>query len=527
MAIVYASGTSRSLNRASLLSSSNTMTMMGWAIATSAPGNNAYFNLFAQRATVGISIWTTGGQTVWNIGTATDDDPGSVVSLNTWTHVTLTKDATASQDMYLNGVLDVASSLSQTGSTTIDIGNFAASGGGINAWTGRFAAVKIWNAVLTATEILQEMRQFLPVRTANLAAWYPFVDPTVSAQLTDYSGAGATLTQTGTAPTASTDGPPIPWVRGPSRIWVPAGGGGTTEFITPSGTLSSAGAVVYQPRPVYAGTMTSAGGLVRQAGTVLAGTLGSAGEVAKQPAVSMAGTLTTAGAAAMLRLVLLAVGGTLTTAGSLVRQVGLPLAGALTTVGALAKGVSVSQAGTLSTAGALSATRVVLLTLAGTLTSAGTLVMRVGIVPAGTLATAGAAVYRVSTSMAGTLATAGALTASRLVTLAVAGTLTTAGALATIRAAVLAAGGTLATAGSVVKGVSTSMAGALTTAGGLVTQGGVQLFEVALSGTLGLAGSLFIPVRRLGLSSITRAVSAANSIVRAGASAITRKGSPQ
>jgi hypothetical protein len=83
---------------------------------------------------------------------------------------------------------------------TFYIGN----GGFNNPWNGSIAAVKVWNAVLTTTELQTEMTKYAPQRTANLWAAYKLDK---GPQTTDDSGNGRTLTQVGTL-TLDTAGPP-------------------------------------------------------------------------------------------------------------------------------------------------------------------------------------------------------------------------------------------------------------------------------------------------------------------------------
>ncbi len=86
----------------------------------------------------------------------------------------------------------------------------------------RFAHIKVWDAVLTQTEIQQEMYVARPVRTANLHAWWPMLDGATE-RLADYSGNGKTLTAAGTL--SDEDGPPVSW--GADVLFVvgqPAGG---------------------------------------------------------------------------------------------------------------------------------------------------------------------------------------------------------------------------------------------------------------------------------------------------------------
>jgi hypothetical protein len=70
---------------------------------------------------------------------------------------------------------------------------------------GRIAPVKLWEAVLTPEEIVAELAQRKPVRTANLHRDHRWQ----IAETTDYSGNGNHLTAGSTA-TTTEEGPPIP-----------------------------------------------------------------------------------------------------------------------------------------------------------------------------------------------------------------------------------------------------------------------------------------------------------------------------
>lgn len=99
-----------------------------------------------------------------------------------------------------------------------------------NAWTGewfngRIAGMRVWDAALSATELLAESKQLAPVRSTNLNGFYPFFDDIVG---TDQSGNGRHFTDAGT-PTQESN-PPVPWsafhpygLSGGRRIRVPNG----------------------------------------------------------------------------------------------------------------------------------------------------------------------------------------------------------------------------------------------------------------------------------------------------------------
>lgn len=109
-------------------------------------------------------------------------------------------------------------------------------------WNGLIAAVKVYDAVLTDNEVMAEMNQYLPVRTANLNSFYPFL---TKEDAGDYSGNGRTLTLTGTV--ANEDGPPIAWSRARGRrMFIPAaaGGSGGTATVTGSQATGATGTAV-------------------------------------------------------------------------------------------------------------------------------------------------------------------------------------------------------------------------------------------------------------------------------------------
>jgi hypothetical protein len=77
------------------------------------------------------------------------------------------------------------------------------------------ACTKVWDAALTQAELELEMARMLPVRYANLHAWYPMF-PGATERLVDYFSAGKTLTAGGTLTDEA--GPPIGWGFAPQRV---------------------------------------------------------------------------------------------------------------------------------------------------------------------------------------------------------------------------------------------------------------------------------------------------------------------
>lgn len=134
------------------------------------------------------------------------DFPGStVVSLNQWHWAAIVRNSSTDWKGYLDSVQEISATSESAGSTSsIVVGNdlaFLAA-----PFSGRLAAVKVWNTNLTQAEIINEARQYAPIRTANLVAWFPLL----KVEGTDYTGSNWTINGTLTA----VDGPPIPWHQG-------------------------------------------------------------------------------------------------------------------------------------------------------------------------------------------------------------------------------------------------------------------------------------------------------------------------
>lgn len=142
-----------------------------------------------------------------NASSAPASADGSDLSLATWYHLAMVRVSATSLLCYVNGV--------QTLNNTTDIaGRLAATRQEIaSAYTssplwlnGRAAHVKVWNAALTADEIVAEMYSFAPQRLANLWSWLPMID-TGTNRSSEWSGSGNTWTANGTL--ADEDGPAV------------------------------------------------------------------------------------------------------------------------------------------------------------------------------------------------------------------------------------------------------------------------------------------------------------------------------
>lgn len=303
-------------------------------------------------------------------------------------------------------------------------------------------------------------------------------------------------------------------------VEVPAGVAATQLSV--SGTLTSAGALQWQPNKRLAGTVTSAGVLVKQLTKTVAGTLTSTGALLKQVAIKPVGSIASAGTlankriatllaagtitstGALVKLVSQRVSGTLASAGALAKQVNKVLGGAITPAGALFKLIGTRFVGTITSVGSLANLKVAVRLMTGTITSAGTLANVLKRTVTGTLAPAGALAKRVSKTITGAVTSSGALSQLKVFVLAVSGTIASSGALlkqakkaltgalsptgAVAKQISKAFTGTLTTIGALVRRVNKLLAGAISSVGSLATSTGIQ--NISLSGTITSSGAL-------------------------------------
>lgn len=97
---------------------------------------------------------------------------GSALTSGRWYHIAITKNGTSGGGnflLYLNGVQDISHTPAGITSARMWLGTDLG-----NEWTDcNMAAIKIWNRVLTAAEIVKEMPYVLPVDWAGLNSAYP------------------------------------------------------------------------------------------------------------------------------------------------------------------------------------------------------------------------------------------------------------------------------------------------------------------------------------------------------------------
>jgi hypothetical protein len=178
-------------------------------------------------------------------GDGTDITAGQAMTVGTWYPMAFTINAGAAT-LYSGLTPQTLNTASQTGWTASGLTAFHI--GGYPRFTAEFlngnvANVKHWSAVLTAAEIVNELQQYAPVRTADLVRWHPLINTTYAT--IDYSGNGRTLT--GGTGTATEDGPPILWETIEIGLIIPSSAVATTasaENASGTGTANQPAASV-------------------------------------------------------------------------------------------------------------------------------------------------------------------------------------------------------------------------------------------------------------------------------------------
>lgn len=182
-------------------------------------------------------ITTSGNMLIWD---GNDDGASFAMSANTWVHLAFTFDQVTLR-AYVNGVQQITNANTSAPSEAIFIGTNDTA-----KWcNARWAAQKVWAATLTADEIANEMRYYVPLRVANINT-VSFCRDLAEAG-TDYSGNGFTWTVGGTH--TLVDGPPIAFMPEVANIFLPAAA-------APGGdhpAMRRYGGIVYGPRRTMRG----------------------------------------------------------------------------------------------------------------------------------------------------------------------------------------------------------------------------------------------------------------------------------
>lgn len=173
---------------------------MFWVRRDSATGFGCLHAVANGGATQYESLLLNSAGTALRIETqATSADGTTTLTSGTWYHVARVRNGTG-RTVYLNGV----SEITLTSANAFTTASEAVFGNGLAAFPGYMSALKIWDAALTADEVMQEMRTIVPRRVASLNTFSPFARHT---ELQNYAGTDWTITGTG----LTDDGPPVSW----------------------------------------------------------------------------------------------------------------------------------------------------------------------------------------------------------------------------------------------------------------------------------------------------------------------------
>lgn len=299
------------------------------------------------------------GTTLSFVGDATTQQGIGSMTVGTWYFIALATAGASGTIYYRTAATQTMSTVAVTGVTaSVNAVNFRIGDSPWTAewWNGCINSVKAWTAQLSAAEVANEAQQYVPLRTANLVAFHPLVQP----ETADYSGNSRTLSG-GTGATRE-DGPPIPWRPSAPRLSLPpATGGGTQDAdaaLTGTGTATATAAT---DKPAAA-TATGTGSITASASSV-------------KPA---AATLTATGSVTASASTTKPVDATLTATGSRTATTAAdkPAAASLTATGTLTATASIGAAAlnadaTLTATTSATATAATTKPAAATLTAAG------------------------------------------------------------------------------------------------------------------------------------------------------------
>jgi hypothetical protein len=241
---------------------------------------------------------------------------------------------------------------------------------GSDQWlNGRWAAIKIWNAVLTEAEIRAEMKQYVPVRKGQINTFSPC--RTLLEAPINFNGVTA-WTLGGTH--GEEAGPPIPYaLRLPRRV--------SYFVVTPP----------VQYDVTIASTTTPVGSMVKQVNKNLSGVVAPIGTIVRRVSITASGVVTPVG--------------------SMVREVGKVVGGVVTPVGAVVVSATYSfiVAAALGLSGLLS--KQVEKVVEATVTPAGRIAEQVNKVLSGAVGVSGVLVRQVGKVVGGVITGVGTITA--------------------------------------------------------------------------------------------------------------------
>lgn len=228
MSVRFSGSTSNYLRRSTDLHDfTSNYTISFWFYISS--DTNAYANLFYygdNSTTTADSLQMGSDGTTLNVWVQPSEANGTNLSTTTWYNIAVIRASVTDLKVYLNGALDITGpsvNVTGRGTNSLSLGAWrAGNAGAADPFNGRIGNFKMWTTNLAQPEIEQEMWSYMPIRTANLYNWTPFIDTSSGLDFLDYSGNGRNWTETGTV--TFEDNPPVSWRRGRQRYFVASSG---------------------------------------------------------------------------------------------------------------------------------------------------------------------------------------------------------------------------------------------------------------------------------------------------------------
>lgn len=194
------------LTRTTNLPPIGSFTMMGWfKIVVDRNNFSTMLALGANSSSTYYAVLTNSDGTTLSLYRGTGAvATGTNLNVGQWYHIAIRCEGTGTNQLkaFLNGTQDIQ----MNGNSSVTSARLRIMNDNDSDWfNGTGANIKIYGAVLTASEIKAEMYSYKPVRYNNLNAWYPLFSSDY--KTIDFSGKKNNLTAAGT--TANEAGPSL------------------------------------------------------------------------------------------------------------------------------------------------------------------------------------------------------------------------------------------------------------------------------------------------------------------------------
>lgn len=300
-------------------------------------------------------------------------------------------------------------------------------------FNGNLSALKVWDAALTANELLQEMQTIRPQRFANLNLWVPGIDNAAANAVLDYSGNARNLAAGGTLTTEQ--GPGVPW--GGFSQFVSFVSSGVTQFVTLTATATGTASIVRAIGLVRSASSTATASIIRRLSKTVSASSTAAVSLIRSVQKNLSASSSSSATLAAIKVQFKALSATSTATASMIRRTGLVrsasatgtasiarVLAALRTLGAtssataslvrgIAKTFSANSSATASIATQL-ISGMIFKTLSATSSATATMVRQIGLVRAASSSATATLVRRVARTLSASSAGSASLTAMKV-----------------------------------------------------------------------------------------------------------------